>query len=143
MDEGQMKLTVMDASNYFRGLLLLIGKDRKTIQPEIELMKRVGKTLGFEKEFCDNAIAEILENRYIVDEPPSFSTRDLATKFVRDGLSLAFADNELDHREEQWLRSTAVTNGLDLSVFSQEREMARKRKGCPVRLEADDFTVEN
>ena len=59
-----MKITVLDGSNYFKGLLLLIRKDRKITQAEIELMKRVGNTLGFEKTFCDNAISEILGNRY-------------------------------------------------------------------------------
>lgn len=137
-----MKITVVDGSNYFRGLLLLIRKDQKITQAEIELMKRVGDTLGFEKTFCDNAISEILGNKYIVDVPPLFSTRELAIKFIKDGLCLAFSDNEVHPSEEQWLRSTAEKNGLDLKWFSQERENATNRKELSTRMELDDLTVE-
>jgi hypothetical protein len=136
-----MKITLMDRSNYFRGLLLLIRKDRKTPQPEIDLMARIGKALGFEKEFCENAIAEILQNPYIVNEAPVFSTRALAVKFLKDGLSLALADGELHPREEQWLKSTMEKNGLDAKLFSEELADARTGKCGPDRLEADELTV--
>ena len=137
-----MKITVIDGSNYFRGLLLLIRKDKKITQVEIELMKRVGKTLGFEKTFCDKAIGEILGNKYIVDAPPVFSTKELAVKFIKDGLCLAFSDNEVHPAEERWLRSTAEKNGLDLKWFSQERKNATNRKELSTRMEVDDLTVE-
>ena len=138
-----MKISVLDASNYFKGLLLLIRKDLEVTQPEIELMKRVGKTLGFEKEFCENAIRDILENTYIVDVPPQFTTKELATKFIKDGLCVAFSDNLFHPNEEQWLISTAEKNGLDLQSFHQEQEKAANRRGLPDRLEVDDLIVES
>ena len=116
-----MKLSIIDGSNYFKGLLLLIRKDRKIVPAEIILMKRIGKTLGFEAEFCDNAIQEILDNRFIVDAPPEFSTEDLAVKFIKDGLALAHSDGEIHPEEEEWLRSVAEKNGIDPEVFSRER----------------------
>jgi hypothetical protein len=136
-----MKMTLIDRSNYFKGLLLLIRKDQKTTQSEIDLMKRIGKILGFEKTFCANAIDEILANPYIIDEPSCFSSKEIAVKFIKDGLSLAFVDNNFHTHEEQWLRSTAEKNGLGLDFFSQEMENARSRKGYLDRLEADDLTV--
>jgi len=102
-----MKISPIDAGEYFRGLLLLIGKDRTITEAEKELMKRIGKTLGFEREFCDNAIRDVLENKYIADTPPEFSTNDLAMKFIKDGLAIAFSDNKLHMSEAEWLRSTA------------------------------------
>ena len=138
-----MNIPVLDASNYFRGLLLLMRKDRKITQPEIDLMKRVGKALGFEQRFCDNAIDEILENAFIVDEPPSFSSKALAICFVKDGLSLAMADEEFHPSEELWLRSTAEKNGLTEAFFSQELRSARQRRGMPLRLEVDQIVGEN
>jgi hypothetical protein len=137
-----MTITVMDASNYFKGLLLLLRKDQKTSEPEISLMKHIGKTLGFEKEFCNNAVDEILENTYIVDEPPKFSTKELAVKFIKDGLSIAFADNNFHHSEERWLKDTAERNGVDMISLSLDVENVRNRRGYPVRLEVDDLTVE-
>lgn len=138
-----MKISVLDASNYFKGLLLLIRKDRKVSQPETELMKRVGKSLGFEKEFCDDAIRDILANQYIEDTPPDFSTKELAVKFLKDGLSLAYSDNEYHPAEDQWLRSTAERNGVEPELFSREQESAANRKTFPVHLEVDDLTVMN
>ena len=137
-----MKITVIDGSNYFKGLLLLISKDRKITESEIQLMKRIGKTLGFEREFCDNAIHEILENKYIVDAPPEFSTKELAIKFIKDGLATAFSDNEVHPSEGEWLRSTADKNGLDLTWFRSESVNAINRKQLPSRMEVDDLTVE-
>ncbi len=135
-------MTIIDASNYFKGLLLLARKDKKTTQSEIDLVRRVGRTLGFEREFCDNAIEEIHENRFIVDEPPGFSTRELAAKFIRDGLAFAFADRELDQRELQWLLSVAVKNGLDEEWFSMQLESAKLNMGFPDHLEVDNLKIE-
>ena len=139
-----MKINIIDASNYFKGLLLLIRKDRQITQPESDLMRTIGKSLGFEKEFCDNAILEILENRYIEDIPPDFSTKELAIKFIKDGLHLAFVDHDEIHPdEERWLRSTLGKNGLDVTFFSQELEKARSTRGKPIRLEVFDLTVQH
>jgi hypothetical protein len=138
-----MKITVIDASNYFKGLLLLIGKDRKITDPEIEMMQRIGKALGFEKKFCDTAIHDILENRYIQDRPPEFSAKELATKFIKDGLTLAASDNEIHPFEEEWLLSAAKINGLDLPWFSEEKHNAAIRKDRQAHLEVDDLTVEH
>ncbi len=136
-----MIITVLDASNYFRGLLLLVRKDLKTTNSEIELLQRVGANLGFEKEFCDSAIREILENEHIVDVPPSFSSTDLALKFVKDGLRIASSDSELHPSELQWLWSTAERNGLDPASIQQELASLVTDPGGRNRLDAEDLEV--
>jgi hypothetical protein len=137
-----MKINVIDASNYFKGLLLLIGKDRKITDPEIALVQRIGKAFGFEKVFCDNAIRDILENKFILDVPPEFSKKELAKKFIKDGLTLAASDNEIDPSEEKWLLSIAEQNGLDPQWFYEE--LQRTKKGSDIRgvLEVDGLTAE-
>jgi len=132
----------MDASEYLRGLLLLIRKDRKITEAENRLMKRIGKTLKFEREFCDNAICEILENKHILDAPPEFSTDELAMRFIKDGLTLAFSDKDVPAFEAEWLRSIAEINGLDEEWFIREWANASNRKDVPVHLEVDDLSVE-
>ena len=118
----------------------MVRKDLKVDHSEVEIMKRVGKSLGFEPRFCENAIQDILESTYITDVPPEFSSKELASKFVRDGLALAMGDNVFHPAEEEWLRSIAEKNQLDLSWFLQERELALKSpKGS---LEVEHFTVE-
>jgi hypothetical protein len=137
-----MEISVIDASNYFKGLLLLIRKDHKVTDAENAIMMRVGKQLGFDKEFCDTAIQEILKNRHIVDSPPEFSSQILATLFIKDGLTLGFCDHdEIDHKEWKWLKSVAERNSIELSWLSDEVEKARARKGVTDHLEVDGITV--
>ncbi len=136
-----MEITVLDASKYFKGLLLLIRKDHRVTDPEHKLMTRIGKRLGFEREFCDNAIQEILRNRYIEDTPPEFSSRELAMMFIRDGLVVGFCDHEIDRKEVKWLRAVAAKNNLDPAWFDSEMESARGDCGSADRLQVDDLTV--
>ena len=137
------QITVREGSDYFRGLLLLISKDRKISEPEIILTKRIGRALGLEKDFCDDAISKILENKYVLDEPPKFSTDELAKKFIKDGLTLAVSDNEIHAFEEAWLKSTAEKNGINVEWFLRERESAaRRRRDHDAHLEVDGLTVE-
>jgi hypothetical protein len=136
-----MKITIIDGSIYFKGLLLLIRRDRNITEPEIALIKRIGKSLGFEREFCENTIDHILENKYIIDELPVFSTKELAEKFIKDGLLISFSDNESHPLEEEWLESVAEKNGLDFAWFDREKTEASKRKAVPMLMEADGLTV--
>jgi len=135
-----MKITLIDRSSYFKGLILLIRKDRIITDAEVELLKRIGKTLGFESEFCDLTIHELLDNKYIVDTPPVFSTKELATKFIKDGLKIAFSDAEIHPLEKEWLRSAAEVNELDLTWFQNEYENILSGKLLQSRLELDDLT---
>ena len=137
-----MKISLIDASNYFRGLLLLIGKDQKLTDPEIALVQRIGKSFGFEKAFCNNAIREILENKYIQDTPPEFSEIELAKKFIKDGLTLAAADNEIHPSEVEWLYSIAERNGLDTDWFYDEKRAVEEGGDIRRCLEVDSLVIE-
>ncbi len=136
-----MEISVIDASKYFKGLLLLVRKDHKVTEAENALMSRIGKQLGFEKEFCDTAIQEILKNKYIEDSPPEFSSTELAKMFIRDGLALALSDGILDYKEEKWLRAVVDKNLLSRRWFVDELTSASGRKSVIDRLEVDEITV--
>jgi hypothetical protein len=136
-----MKISIIERSRYFKGLLLLIKSDRSISESEIALMKRIGKSLGFEKEFCENTINSILENEFITDEMPVFSSRGLAEKFIKDGLFIAFSDNEVHPKEVEWLRLAAEKNTLEEAWFSLQCNEALKRKAVPMHLEADELIV--
>lgn len=136
-----MEISVIDASSYFKGLLLLVRKDHKVTGPENALMSRIGKRLGFEKEFCDTAIQEILKNKFIEDTPPLFSSKELAMMFIKDGLVLALSNNVLDHKEEKWLRTVAKRNSLSEQWFLDEIAAASNRPIDTEHLEVDDLTV--
>jgi hypothetical protein len=137
-----MKISIKDASNYFKGLLLLIRKDSKITEPEIKFMKQIGKALGFEKEFCDGAINEILDNECIVDNPPSFSNKEIAVKFIKDGLNLALSDSEIHASEEEWLKSITEKNDLDFEWFIKEKENIISNKNSSNPLEVEGLVID-
>jgi hypothetical protein len=136
-----MNISVVDASNYFKGLLLLIRKDRKVTELEIELMMRIGKALGFNPEFCQQSIDGVLENTHIKEQPPRFTTKELAMMFVQDGFTLAYSDSKLDPAEEEWLKFVAEINGLDVQWFIQERQRASKEISSHPRLHVEGLTA--
>jgi hypothetical protein len=135
-----MTIDVLDGSNYFRGLLLLIRKDHRITGEEAARMKTIGRSLGLEPRFCDEAIRDILENRYIADSPPKFSNLDLARIFLRDGLRLAVADNEIHKLEEEWLVAVAGINGVD-EVWLDGQKRAALAGALGDRFEAFDLRV--
>ncbi len=136
-----MEITLLDRSNYYRGLLLLARKDRKITEVESQLMMRIGTTLGFDKEFCENAIREVLENEHIDTTPPTFSTREVAQTFIKDGLVVATTGAELHPAEEEWLHATARANGIDDEWFHATRETTQAHSTSPNVLEVDYLNI--
>ena len=112
-------MNYLDRSHYFRGLLLLIGKDGHIAEKERELLLRIGKTLDFESSFCQETIDNLLRNKYVDYEPPIFSDIELARTFIREGVRVSVIDNLLHVFEYEWLQSIAVTNNLE-SWFARE-----------------------
>jgi hypothetical protein len=108
-----MKISLMDRSLYFKGLLLLIRKDQVVEEGERALMMRIGRLFGFEKKFCQKVIDEILTNPHVIDEPPLFSEPDISRCFIRDGLKLSLVDGHIHDSEWQWLKAVATKNNLD------------------------------
>ena len=136
-----MQMTIQEGSNYFRGLLLLIRKDHKVTDEEIAIMMRVGKSLGFAKSFCETAINDILDNKYILDKPPIFSQMEIAKKFITHGLIIGHCDHKIHVNEERWLQIIAEANEIDNGWFLREQQRidhAREHN----ELDFDDLVVE-
>lgn len=135
-----MEISVLDAGNYFKGLLLLIRQDHKITETETTLMRRIGRSLGLEKEFCEEAIRDILENTYINDSPPTFATRELAMKFVRDGIRIASSPDGVREPEDRWLSLIVKANGIDVGWYDGEKSNPAST-GVDQPFEADDLLV--
>jgi hypothetical protein len=136
-----MRISVLDGSNYFKGLLLLVRKDKKVTDEERSMMKAIGAALGFEKKFVDNAVREILENRHISVVPPVFSSRELAEKFLKDGMVLAASDGEVHPHEKEWLYAVARSNGVEESWVADMKERLMDVKERDGRLEVHEIKV--
>ena len=139
-----MKISLMDRSLYFKGLLLLVRKDRVVEEEERVLMMRIGKLFSFEKGFCREVIDEILTNPHVVDEPPLFSEPAVARCFIQDGLRLSLADGKVHDKERRWLRKVVEKNGLDPDWYEALlREVAGQEGGeSEIALEAERFVWE-
>ena len=138
-----MKISLMDRSLYFKGLMLLIRKDRVGGEEERALMMRIGRLFSFEKGFCQEVIDEILTNRHVIDEPPLFSEPTIARCFVQDGLKLSLSDGIHD-TEWQWLKTVGERNDLDPSWYEALLQTASDQggEGLEVALEAERFVWE-
>jgi hypothetical protein len=118
-----MNITILDKSLYLKGLLLLASKDKKITENEKMYVMEAGRSLGFEEKFCENAVGEILENEFIEDTPPKFSSREIAKYFISDGLTIALSDYDLHAEELRWLSRTAAENhisGLEFNHLIRE-----------------------
>jgi hypothetical protein len=132
-----MKITVREAGEYFRGLLLLVSADHRVTHQEQLLLERAGKSLGLEREFCREAMKEILNNQWVEITPPYFSERALAESFVRDGLMLANSDGSMHAVEIAWLRKVAEVNGLTREWFDREKGESESTHGSALRLNVE------
>ncbi len=113
-----MELTLLDRSNYLKGLLVVAKRDNQLTEPEKNILKGIAKRLGFATDFYEDTIRSLLANKYISDKPIKFSDKKVAESFVTDGLNLAFSDQLPAEKEIDWLRSTASENNLDEEWFN-------------------------
>ncbi len=118
-----MRLSLLDKSNYLRGLLILIKADKKVTVEEERMMMRICKVLGFEETFCRDAIKNLLENEYIADDAPVFSDEEFARSFIVDGLRLSAADGDMCDFEISYLEKTAFANEIDMQWYNEIKEM--------------------
>ncbi len=120
-----------DRSYYYRGLLVLIGKDRIIEPREREFMLQLGSLFDFDRRFCQAAIDDLLSNEYITDEPVTFSSREIAECFVEDAIRLAWADDEIHSKEMVWINAVAQANGLTKEWLEAELRRFQDRKRLP------------
>ena len=123
-----MKASLIDRGKYYRGLLVLIGRDRIVDPKEHELMLQFGKLLDFDRRFCEAAIADLLDNEHINDEPIFFDDSAIAECFLRDALKLALLDNDIHSHELSWLKTVARKNNLPDAWLDEESRRLLEEK---------------
>ncbi|MDP3831904.1 MAG: hypothetical protein Q8Q47_11580 [Ignavibacteriaceae bacterium] len=117
-----MELNLIDKSNYFKGLLILIRKKKAVTESTRRTVKRIAAVLDFDQDFVDSSIKNLLVNKNIVEAQPKFSDCRLAESFIKDGLRLALSDGVLNLLQVQWLAITAEKNNLSKQWFFMELE---------------------
>ncbi len=124
-----MLFTLQDRSNYLKGLLILIGKDRIITDAEKNKFLALSKILDFNSEFCENAINELLENENINQAPPVFSNKSVAKAFIIDGLRLSYSDKEYHIKETDWLKKIAEKNSIDVKWYNDQFILSNVNSG--------------
>jgi hypothetical protein len=130
-----------DRSNYFEGLLLLIGKNRKISQSEKRVLMDLCKVLGIDEEVSTQKIDNAIDDQYIIDDPPVFSDSLIAKTLLKDGIHLAFADKNVHFYELEWLRAIASKNQISDYWLSKEISsfLDSKKAGTPFDLEIKKY----
>lgn len=114
-----MKIDFLDRSNYLKGLLILSRKDNKIAPEERKIIRDKAKELDFEARFVDGALADLMENKYLTDEPVKFTNKDIAIRFLIDAIKLAVSDKFLHRKEISYLRAVARINGISDEKYKQ------------------------
>ena len=108
-----MEIPQLDRSSYLKGLLITARKDNQLSETEIAIIKKIATRLGFSLDFFNETISNLLENKYITEEPIKFSKQNIAQSFIEDALKLALSDDSINENETVWLKDTAKEKGLD------------------------------
>lgn len=117
-----MKFNLIDKSNYFRGLLIVIRKNKTVTESASRTVKRIAAVLDFNRDFVDGSLKNLLVNSHIVEDPPKFSDCLIAESFIKDGIHIALSDGILNLQQIQWLANTAQKNNLSKQWLFVELE---------------------
>jgi hypothetical protein len=128
LQQSSMRMSLFEKSECFRAFLLLVGVDGQIASDERQVLLTIGKKLDFEYRFCETAIDDLLENRFISSDPPIFSRKEIAESFLRDGIRIAFLDDQLHPNEADWLARIAQRNGLSVDWIGTEIAALQKRR---------------
>jgi hypothetical protein len=139
MGREPMTLPQATKSQYYKGLLVLLRRDRMVDSREKDLMLQIGGILGFDQRFCEATIDELLSNTHITREPILFFDERIKECFLRDALRLALVDGNLHPSELRWLKKIARSNGLTdpwLDAVLQEiRENNAAKGDAPLEIQ--------
>ncbi len=136
-----MELTLMDKSNYLKGLLVVAKKDNQLTEPEKKIIRNIAFKLGFATDFYEDTLKSLLANKYIEEKPIKFSNKKIAELFVTDGLKLAFSDQMVSEKEIDWLKATAEENEIDGGWFEEKMKKNKDTSNLNMNSEFALFSI--
>ncbi len=131
-----MKLSYIDTSNFLRGLLILIKKDNIIHQKEVELLNKMGKQLGFDRDIYESAVNEFLLKKNIDSTVPKFSSLKVSIEFINDAIKMGFVDNYFHVKELEWLYEVAKKNKIPSAFI--DKKLVKYIKKYPEKKEQLD-----
>jgi len=120
--------TILDKSNYLKGLLIVAKMNNKIDEGEKDIIANVSSRFGFSQDFLTEAMQTILANDFVSNTPIQFSKPVVAEKFIQECLQLVNSKDDPAPRELLWLSEVAKINELDYDWFLKEKRASQKKK---------------
>ncbi len=136
-----MELTLIDKSNYLKGLLIVAKKDNQLTDSEKNIIKNISSRLGFAKDFYEETIRGLMANKYINETPIKFSNKMIAESFVTDGIRLAFSDGTISEKEISWIKETASANEIKDDWIEDKVNKIKDHSGYSISSEFSLFSI--
>jgi hypothetical protein len=136
-----MEFSLIDKSNYLKGLLIVAKKDNQLTEPEKKIIRSIAFRLGFAKDFYEETLKGLLANKYIVDTPIKFSDKKIAESFLLDGLRLAYSDGMVPEKEIDWLKLTASINEIKDEWFEDKLKKIKGMSNHSLNTELSLFSI--
>jgi hypothetical protein len=135
-----MNLSLLNRSNYYKGLLVLSRRDRFVDPREKKLLLQMGEILDFDRRFCEATIDDLLSNTHITREPVIFSDQKIKECFFRDASRLALVDGYLHPMELRWIQIVAHANNqsdrwLDAIIRESKEKMGVLDRSRPFEIQ--------
>jgi hypothetical protein len=118
-----MNIPLIDRSNYLKGLFITAKLDKELSQKEKDILKKISDKLGFASDFYNETVRSLLNNKYLSDEPITFSNQDIASSFLSDAIKLACSNNIVTEAEIRFLKDTAAANNINNDFVDKELKM--------------------
>lgn len=115
-----MNIPLLDRSNYLKGLFITAKLDKQLSQKEKDILKQISDKLGFASDFFNETTRSLLNNKYIKEEPITFSAKEIAISFLNDAIKLACCNNIVTNAEITWLKEIATVNQVDKDIIEKE-----------------------
>lgn len=98
--------------------MILARRDSRLVDAERDFLRGIAKELGYSRDFYEDILRTLMENKYITEEPLVFTEVSIAEKFLTDGVKLAAIDNNIAEKELSWLKEVADANNISPEQFS-------------------------
>lgn len=121
-----MNIPIIDRSNYLKGLFITAKLDKELSQKEKDILKKISDKLGFASDFYNETVKSLLTNKYIKEEPITFSDKEIAKSFLQDAIQLACANNFVTDAEIKWLKNTAEVNQINNEIIDKELKVFKE-----------------
>jgi hypothetical protein len=109
-----------DRISYFKSVLLLQLKNNERQELKEKYIKRFIRILQFDAEFYDFTSSDIISNLLAIDDPPDFSSQDVAKIFIKDCIRIIFRKRIIISHELAWLQKVSQKNQLGDDWFAKE-----------------------